>query len=61
MQHQLKDSQVQENQDGITLKFVKIYKSKNDVPDNIPIDTNDDYARDKNIKEFALVDNYAKN
>lgn len=43
------------------LKFVKIYKSKNDVPDNIPIDTNDDCARNKNIKEFALVDNYAKN
>jgi hypothetical protein len=43
------------------LKFVKIYKSKNDVPDGIPIDTNDDCARNKNIKEFALVDNYAKN
>lgn len=42
------------------LKFVKIYKSKNDVPDGIPIDTNDDCARNKSIKEFALIDNYTK-
>lgn len=42
------------------LKFVKIYKSKHDVPDGIPIDTNDDCARNKSIKEFALIDNYAK-
>lgn len=42
------------------LKFVKIYKSKNDVHDGIPIDTNDDCARNKSIKEFALIDNYTK-
>jgi len=42
------------------LKFVKIYKSKNDVFDGIPIDTNDDCARNKIIREFALIDNYTK-
>jgi len=42
------------------LKFVRIYKSKKDVPDGIPIDTNDDCARSKSIKEFALIDNYTK-
>lgn len=42
------------------LKFVRIYKSKNDVLDGIPIDTNDDCARNKSIKEFALIDNYTK-
>jgi len=41
-------------------KFVRIYKSKKDVPDGIPIDTNDDCARNKIIKEFALIDNYTK-
>ena len=42
------------------LKFVKIYKSKKDVHDGIPIDTNDDCARNKIIREFALIDNYTK-
>lgn len=39
------------------LKNVRVYKSIEDVPYNIPIDTNDDFARSRNIKEFALLDN----
>ena len=39
------------------LKNVKVYKNINNVPLGIPIDYNDDLARNKNIKEFALLDN----
>lgn len=38
------------------LKHTIVYKSKEDVPVGIPIDTNDDYARLPNIN-FALLDN----
>jgi hypothetical protein len=38
------------------LKHTIVYKYKSDVPDGIPIDTNDDYARLPNIN-FALLDN----
>jgi hypothetical protein len=38
------------------LKNVKIYNDIKDVPKNRPIDTNDDYARLKEIN-FALLDN----
>lgn len=40
-------------------KNVIVYKSKEDVPKERPIDTNDDYARMKDIN-FALVDNQKK-
>ena len=39
------------------LKNVKVYKNINNVPLGIPIDYNDNLARNKNIKEFALLDN----
>ncbi len=39
------------------LKNVKVFKSKEDVPENLPIDYNDDYARQKYIN-FALLDNH---
>jgi hypothetical protein len=42
------------------LKNVKVYKNKNEVPANISVDTNDDLARNKNVKEFALIDNFIK-
>jgi hypothetical protein len=45
--------------DAYNLKNVTIFKSKLDVPNGMPIDTNDDYARTPNIN-FALIDNYAK-
>ena len=38
------------------LKHTIVYKNKSDVPDGMPIDTNDDYARLPNIN-FALLDN----
>lgn len=38
------------------LRSCKVYKSINDVPQGVPIDTNDDYARKPNIT-FALLDN----
>ncbi len=41
----------------LNLKHVVVVKSFNDT--NLPIDTNDDLARDPNIKRFALVDNFA--
>jgi hypothetical protein len=45
-----------------SLKNVKVYKNKEDVPGDRPIDTNDDYARIPHIN-FALLDNmkYSKN
>jgi hypothetical protein len=45
--------------DEYNLKNVTIFANKFDVPDSLPIDTNDDYARTPNIN-FALIDNYAK-
>lgn len=39
------------------LKYVKVFKSSIEVPSYLPIDTNDDYARMRNIN-FALVDNF---
>jgi hypothetical protein len=41
------------------LKNVTIFKSKYEVPEQMPIDTNDDWARTPNVN-FALIDNYAK-
>ena len=41
------------------LKNVKVYPSEADVPSHRPIDTNDDWARVKDIN-FALIDNFAK-
>lgn len=40
------------------LKHVKIFSDSSLVPSDIPIDTNDDYARNRDIKVFALVDNF---
>ena len=45
--------------DQYNLKNVTIYNSEFQVPKNIPIDTNDDYARMPLIN-FGLIDNYAK-
>lgn len=45
--------------DEYGLKNVTIFKSRFDVPNGMPIDTNDDWARTSNIN-FALIDNYAK-
>jgi hypothetical protein len=42
------------------LKQVYVFGSLSEVPRGMPIDTNDDCARDKRIRTFALVDNYAK-
>jgi len=42
------------------LKQVYVFGSLSEVPRGMPIDTNDDCARDKWIRAFALVDNYAK-
>lgn len=42
------------------LKQVYVFGSLSEVPRGMPIDTNDDCARDKIIRTFALVDNYAK-
>lgn len=41
------------------LKSVRVFPSADDVPLGLPIDTNDDYARKKDV-HFALVDNFAK-
>lgn len=46
--------------DEYDLKNVTIFKNQYEVPKELPIDTNDDYARIPNLN-FALVDNYAKN
>lgn len=43
--------------DEYDLKRVKVYQSVNDVPLGVMIDTNDDLARDKSVKEFGLLDN----
>ncbi len=40
------------------LKHVVVVASDKDTL--LPIDTNDDLARDPSIKCFALIDNYAK-
>jgi hypothetical protein len=40
------------------LKNTKVYSSLDKVPDGMPIDTNDDCARNKTIREFALLDNF---
>jgi len=42
------------------LKNVKVYNSLQEIPDGILIDTNDNLARDKSIKEFALLNNFKK-
>lgn len=42
------------------LKNVIVYKSLNEVPENRPIDINDDYAR-KALINFALLDNMKVN
>ena len=44
---------------GYDLKHVKVYRDATTVPIGVPIDINDDCARDKNIKQFALIDNFA--
>jgi hypothetical protein len=46
--------------DEYNLKNVTIFPNKFDVPNELPIDTNDDWARKPKIN-FALVDNYSKN
>lgn len=38
-------------------KNVEVYRRKEDVPPELPIDTNDDYARIPHIN-FALIDNF---
>jgi hypothetical protein len=45
--------------DEYGLKNVTIFKKANEVPEHLPIDTNDKYARTPMIN-FALVDNFAK-
>jgi hypothetical protein len=40
------------------LKYVVVFQNANDVPDGMPIDNNDDCARNKSIKAFALLDNF---
>lgn len=40
------------------LKHVTVFRSEADVPADLPIDTNDDYARMPQVN-FALVDNFA--
>jgi hypothetical protein len=39
------------------LKNVKVYARPEDVPNDRPIDTNDDWAR-KPVVNFALLDNF---
>ncbi len=39
------------------LKNVEVYKTAAEVPDGLPIDTNDDYARKREVRKFALIDN----
>lgn len=41
------------------LKHVIVYSNPQDVPLGVPIDQNDDYARDKATSLFALLDNFA--
>lgn len=40
------------------LKHTIVFQNANDVPDGMPIDNNDDCARNKSIKAFALLDNF---
>jgi hypothetical protein len=40
------------------LKHTIVYNSIDDVPNGIPIDNNDDCARDKSITVFALLNNF---
>jgi hypothetical protein len=40
------------------LKHTIVYNSIDDVPNGIPIDNNDDCARDKSIIVFALLNNF---
>jgi hypothetical protein len=40
------------------LKHTIVYKSESEVPDGIPIDTNDDCARNRFVQKFALIDNF---
>jgi hypothetical protein len=42
--------------DTYKLKSAKVYEDLSKVPEGMPVDTNDDYARIKNIS-FALLDN----
>jgi hypothetical protein len=42
------------------LKNVKVYNNIDEVPNGIPIDYNDNCARNKQIKEFALLNNFKK-
>jgi len=46
--------------DEYGLKNVTIFPNRFDVPEGLPIDTNDDWARKPNVN-FALIDNYSKN
>lgn len=43
------------------LKHAIVYNSFEEVPKDIPIDTNDDCARNKGLKIFALIDNFKQN
>jgi hypothetical protein len=40
------------------LKHTIVFQNANDVPDGMPIDNNDDCARSKTIRAFALLDNF---
>lgn len=42
------------------LKQVHVFSSLSEVPKGMPIDYNDDCARDKMIRTFALIDNFNK-
>ncbi len=41
------------------LRYAKVYSTLDEVPEGMPIDTNDKYARLPNVN-FALVDNFNK-
>jgi len=43
--------------DSCGLKSARVYKSLDDVPDGMPVDNNDDWARKPDIS-FALLDNF---
>jgi arylsulfatase A-like enzyme len=42
-----------------SLRWVRVYKKAEDVPENLPIDTCDNWARTRGVN-FALVDNFVK-
>jgi hypothetical protein len=46
--------------DEYKLKRTIVYKSESEVPSGVPIDTNDDMARNKSVQFFALLDNFAR-